>query len=423
MKPWFILWLLALVSGSVEVLAQKMEFFDVIKLGDHVNSGAEEVLPLMSPSGESLFFCRAFHESNMGGKNAGMDIWRSARNEQGTWESTNDLPYWNSKENNALIGIRHDGETVYLLNSYSSSKGIAFSKRKGDGWTRPETISIPGIKRGEYIGFYMNPSYDILLISMNSKNTYGQEDIYVSLKDEAGEWGNPFNLGSTINTEGFEISPFLSADGRKLYFTSNGHRGYGDADIFVSERLYESWTVWSQPKNLGPRINSEKFDAYFSEYDSICYFVSNKHSDNSDIYRARIIKETRTADQDSVQRIVADAERLLASIELRNRSEVASGFVSFEPNDQDISSRSMNSVNKVIERAKEFGDVEILLVGYSDEFTDSSLNHDLSEARMNSIKDLLVNNGFSADKIVFDVTSSAKDVSKRRSGVEIRVIK
>jgi hypothetical protein len=101
-------------------------------------------------------------------------------------------------------------------------------------------------------------------------------------------WKAPQSLGATINTSGYEVSPFLSADKKRLYFSSNGHRGQGDADIFYSDRVYESWETWSVPVNLGAVVNSPKFDAYFSAYDTIGYFSSNRHGKMADIYQVSI---------------------------------------------------------------------------------------------------------------------------------------
>jgi len=64
----------------------------------------------------------------------------------------------------------------------------------------------------------------------------------------------PVNMGSVINTEFEESSPFLANDMKTLYFASKGHNGYGGYDIYVTERLDESWTNWSAPKNLGHAI-------------------------------------------------------------------------------------------------------------------------------------------------------------------------
>ena len=74
----------------------------------------------------------------------------------------------------------------------------------------------------------------------------------------------PVNMGSVINTEFEESSPFLSNDMKTLYFASKGHSGYGGYDIYVTERLDESWTNWTTPKNLGPAVNGAMDDEFFS---------------------------------------------------------------------------------------------------------------------------------------------------------------
>jgi hypothetical protein len=162
-------------------------------------------------------------------------------------------------------------------------------KQTGNEWTRPELIFIPGIDNLDFLGFNVSPDLDVIFLSMKASDSRGNEDLYFSVKDVSGAWSKPKNLGATINTPGFEISPFLSADKKRLYFASNGHKGEGDADIFYSERLYDSWETWSVPVNLGSQVNSKKFDAYFSIYgDSVAYFSSNRDGQYADLFRAKV---------------------------------------------------------------------------------------------------------------------------------------
>jgi outer membrane protein OmpA-like peptidoglycan-associated protein len=115
----------------------------------------------------------------------------------------------------------------------------------------------------------------------------GEEDIYYSLKDKAsGNWSTPKTVGNTINTKGFEISPFLSVTGDTLFFSSNGHGGFGDADIFYSVKQ-GSWDNWAAPVNLGYKVNSAKFDAYFSYSANDVFWSSNRDSKYADIYTSK----------------------------------------------------------------------------------------------------------------------------------------
>jgi outer membrane protein OmpA-like peptidoglycan-associated protein len=98
-------------------------------------------------------------------------------------------------------------------------------------------------------------------------------------------------MGPVINTPAKELTPFLAPDDRTLYFSSNGHRGYGSNDIYLTRRLDDSWTNWSEPENLGPDVNTDDWDAYFTvpasgEY---AYYSSQKNSlGKSDIVRIKL---------------------------------------------------------------------------------------------------------------------------------------
>jgi len=271
---------------------QELVFSEPVKLGSQINSDDEELAPLLSSDGKTLYFSRAFHANNMGGKYAGTDIWVSKKDDKGNWmPASNMIAHWNNKRSNAVIGVNHDHTIVYLLNSYSNKSGISFSKLNSGIWGEPEFIPIPGINRDDFVGIYVHPDFDVIMISMKGVDSYGEEDLYVSLKDSFGNWTAPKNLGPTINTKGFEISPFLSLDKKRLFFSSNGHQGFGDADIFYCDRLFDSWETWAVPKNLGEPVNSASFDAFFTLRDKTAFLSSNRASKKSGIYQALVLKE------------------------------------------------------------------------------------------------------------------------------------
>lgn len=277
---------------SWNACAQLLEFKGVTRLPNTVNSKSEEGMPLLAPDGKKLFFTRSLYRENEGGIYAGQDIWLSEWSVSGWKKATNSLEDINNKNNNVVSGISRDGKKIYFVNAspFHKMNGIYFSTQNGNTWSRPELISIPGIDNHDFISFYVSPDLDVIFLSMKAPDSKGNEDLYFSVKDATGSWTKPRNVGTTINTSGYEISPFLSADKKRLYFSSNGHGGEGDADIFYSERLYDSWETWSVPVNLGSPLNSKKFDAYFSVYgDSVAYFASNRDDKYADLYRAKVV--------------------------------------------------------------------------------------------------------------------------------------
>lgn len=268
--------------------AQSYEFSTPVPV--IVSTESEESMPLLSPDGKNLFFSRSLYPGNKGGQLDGSDVWIAKRSGN-EWRSSGNAEFpWNDPATNLVIGVNAQG-SVYLLNGVNNKKtpGIYYSKLAHGAWLKPQLIPMEGIVQNSYVGIYVSPSEDVMILSMRGNDSLGEEDLYVSTKDKSGRWSEPKNLGPTINTKGYEISPFLSADHTKLFFASNGHPGQGDADLFYCERLYNSWVTWSVPKNLGPNINSKAFDGYLSMAgDSLAFFVSNRSGKFSDIYRSSV---------------------------------------------------------------------------------------------------------------------------------------
>jgi len=272
-------------------LGQELDFSEPVKLPPAVNSDQNESAPLLSDDGTTMYFMRSGSPANKGGEFAGTDVWVSHFNTTtNDWgrASNNEVP--NDRGNNAVVGVNTRQRMIYMLNTTSSKipKGIYFMQKTQTGWSRPELVPIKGLASEGFLGIYVSPDFDVMFISMKALDSRGEEDLYISLKGVDGQWSVPQNLGPTINTTGYEISPFLSADKTRLFFSSNGHPGAGDADIFYSDRLYNSWETWTVPRNLGTVVNSPKFDAYFSmQKDSTAYFVSNRGGRSDDIYRTK----------------------------------------------------------------------------------------------------------------------------------------
>jgi len=262
-----------------------------------INSPYDEQNPVMSPDGKTLFFTIANHPDNVGGKKDPGDIWMSI-NLGDNWSApVHAGSVLNNRDYNGVAGISMDGNELYLLSHYSSNgdpirtQGISVSRQTGNGWSTPQNISIPYfMNRSSFLtGQWSN---EFFVFAAESYNTLGAEDIYVSF-NRSGRWTEPINLGSSINTNFQESSPTLSADGRQLYFSSNGRRGgLGSFDVYVSVRLDDSWTNWSTPVNLGPLINSEGRELFFRRY-NVQQFALYTTTQNSDGYGdIRIIKDS-----------------------------------------------------------------------------------------------------------------------------------
>ena len=106
-------------------------------------------------------------------------------------------------------------------------------------------------------------------MAIDRYDAYGGKDIYVIFLQRDNKWTEPLNLGNDINTAHMEYSPYLAADNETLYFSSKGFSGYGGSDIYISRRLDNTWTNWTEPENLGPDINSIGDDVFFNIPDTL----------------------------------------------------------------------------------------------------------------------------------------------------------
>ena len=264
------------------------------QLPTSINSTQDDIMPLVSSDGQTLFFVRDGGEETKTGQN----IFRSTKTENDWGEATIKTSHLNNKQNNAVVGISKDGNTIYLVDAYrkynDANQGIAISKLDGKKWSKPEYIEISGMNylANHFYGFYVNPEETVMLLSMVSENGKGKEDLHISLKEGDSCWSTPKSLGENVNSEGYEMSPFLALDNNRIYFSSNGFGGEGDADVFYIDKLGDDWFTWSNPINLGANVNSAGFDAYFSiGEDNLAYFSSNRNDGQNDIFTTQITIE------------------------------------------------------------------------------------------------------------------------------------
>ena len=283
-------------NESIKINEIELENVNIEKesLGKFINSEAVEVSPLMTYDGKQLFFVRQNHPKNLGIQKS-QDVWMSTWDENKWAKPVNFGKPINTDENNAASAVSANRKTLYLLNVYSPNgqlkSGISTSKLENGAWSFPKELKINDRDPKFYTTeFTVAPNRKVLVMSASMNNNYKNYDLYVSFLNPDSTWTKPISVGETINTLFSEGSPFIAADNRTLYFSSKGHLGYGDADIFMSQRLDETWTSWSEPINLGSEINTSKWDSYFSVVASgeYAYTCSYDNLNKEDIFRIKL---------------------------------------------------------------------------------------------------------------------------------------
>ncbi len=262
-------------------------------LGSAINSQYDEIAPVISPDGKTLYFCRDSHPKNMGKKHL-QDIWVSYLQSDGTWsEAKNIGKPLNTDDENFVNSVSPDGNVLLLGNTYKKKgDGFSLSFRHGDKWSNPEKIPIKNYyNNSKFASAYLSNNEKVLLMGLERNDSKGDVDLYVSFLGDDDIWTEPMNLGPTINTTKYDDAPFLAADGLTMFFASKGHGGLGGSDIFMSRRLDKSWKKWTKPENIGKPFNTDGDDISFfipadGEYG---YFSSTEGSmGKQDIFRATL---------------------------------------------------------------------------------------------------------------------------------------
>lgn len=266
------------VIAAVRIIRDSAEFInmtEIFNLGRPINSARSDYFPFYSNDGRSLLFTRQNESKDE-------DVIRARRRDINDEWIINRVGSVNTNKPEGMITLVRDGERVFftqcrteenqesgcdlysglLIDDKIENVEILADYINSDTWESQAGISCDGRK---------------LFFASTRPGGVGGSDIYFSDMLPNGEWSKPKNLGAPVNTPGNEEAPFLSNDGQTLFFSSTGHPGLGDEDIFMSW-----WNVekqrWGRPINLGPPVNSphRELGFHLTSDNKSGYFASDR---------------------------------------------------------------------------------------------------------------------------------------------------
>jgi outer membrane protein OmpA-like peptidoglycan-associated protein/Tol biopolymer transport system component len=268
-------------------------------LGSSVNSVYDDINPVISRDGSTLFFVRVNHPENTFGERDSEDIWCSSQNSDGTWSPAKRIENLNIGRYNAVLSVAADGQSL-LLNGVYNKKGNIWKKRglsvaykSLSNWTTPERLKVKKLSkknRGMKSNGAMSADGKYIVLSYSKIYNGEKNNLYIAEKKSNGKWRRPIKI-SKLNTAAKEEAPFLSADGKTIFFASNRKDGF---NIYKSERTGSDLKTWSKPIPLSDTINSEGWDSYFktNAKGNWAYFSStNKSIGGADIYKIKLFEE------------------------------------------------------------------------------------------------------------------------------------
>jgi len=303
-------------------LDKSMIIDEPYNLGKNINSKYDEYLPTITSDGSKLVFTRKK-------KNTNEDIYLSYRDGDKWKKGKAYGSSLNTVENEGMARFEMHGKAFYFSGcmredteggcdiykaTLKDEEIIEVSRLEGQlnshEWDSQPSVSCDGTK---------------MFFSSTRKAGIGGGDIYLSSLLPNGDWGIPTNLGSMINTKGDEEAPFIANDGKTLYFTSTGHPGQGDGDLFVSR--FENG-IWTKPENLGYPINStgKEIGMYVQGNGKTAFFASERIDGTGglDIYTFELPEELRPLPMVHLEGYVTDEETgepIATTVKISNSEE------------------------------------------------------------------------------------------------------
>ena len=371
-----------------------------------------------------------------------------------------------------------DGKELYLVNKDPYESDIYISYRKAEMWTK--MISLNNQINSIYYETHACVSFNGKFLFFTSDRPGGQGglDIWVSETTAAGDWGEPRNLGPKINSHYNEETPFLSGDGKKLYFSSQGHATMGGFDFFVADKLPTMRITteendrtrgkpssppfdagWSFPENLGYPISTADDDLFYNPsktgQGAYCSTIVDSISPVRSIYVLRVkgdLAQITAIRQDDVQRI--DPEVLRTS----SRTDRGISIIDEEPardslpetvpgsetgpvskpkpskgttdpdeyfvlnsilfgfDSSELDDEAKSEMERVFDVMRQHPEIKLELTGHTDAVGSEEYNRRLSDQRAQSIALYLIGKGIQASRI--KVTSAGETAPIARNMYE-----
>jgi len=336
----------------------------------------------------------------------------------------NITPEVESDGNQFVSSLSYDGKELYLRLEDKFQANIMVSKYENGKWSKSKALN-KNINTKYFEGnACVSKDGTALYFSSNRPGGSGVLDLYKSEKKPNGDWGPAVNLGNVINTEYNEDAPFITEDGKRLYFVSQGHKTIGGYDIFYSD-LKDDGT-WGEPVNLGYPINTSDDELFYCPVRNgqSAYYAGylKEGFGNQDLFRLDIIpyEEVAVADNnekltDTLQKI---EERELPKDVIKAVTEskipeekVISRSVFFDFNKADLDADAMRMLDHLRVIMEASPELNIEFTGTADAKGNSAYNLRLSERRAGAVRNYMISKGIKAKRITIKGVGDSKFIA------------
>jgi len=411
---------------NAKAIISKPTQYSIEIIGEEINSVWPDYAPVISEDESVMIFTSRRQEGNsssdVDSDNFYFEEIFISRNQGGKWSPAENIgsPI-NTTYHDANIALSSDGNRLYLYKD-TGRGDIYYSDYNGSEWSKPKYLSSR-INSTVYAenSISETSSPGVIIYSSDRPGGQGGIDLYYCVTDSKGNWYKSKSLGPAINTKYDEDSPFLDYDGKTLYFSSSGHKGYGGYDVFRS--VYDSTSnEWSKPENLGYPVNTPDNELYFhpTKGGRTAYFASVREGGLgfTDIFKVHYhgdkgVESTSLADiishkakfeikeGEELSPEVAEEVALVEKFEEYELNLIGGTHrVYFDASQSRIQDQHQAELDSIITLLKKYDKLKIDIAGFASADGNPKYNLDLSHKRALIVLDFFVENGIHEDKII-----------------------
>ena len=380
--------------------------FEPVNFGESINTYMSEIGPAISAQNNKIVFTRRVEEK---GKNPQEDFFFSTKID-GNWQKAIPFPYpLNTADNEGALSFSSDQALiVYTACNRDGGFGSCDLYYGYNDLEKLEFFNLGENVNSKYWDSQACFSSDrkYLYFVSNRPGGYGGTDIWISNITKNG-FSKAYNAGPIINTDKDEMSPFIHSDNLNLYFSSKGHVGMGNYDLFVSKRKNID-SDWEKPNNLGYPINDHKSQnsLVVSSDGKTAYFNSSFDGFGSDdIFYFKLPENVQAKQLNNIE---------LDIIISKPGEEIVLNNVQFSNNSYELNEMSKNELDKLSNYLIKYN-INIQIEGHTDSNGDSALNLILSENRAKSVNDYLIIKGVQQDQLVYVGFGDSKPLADNNS--------
>lgn len=419
------------------------EWQEAYNIQKPINTEFNEGAPSLSADGQLLIFTACELYGNYGGNRKGLgscDLFYSQRQGSNWSEPYNLGNTINSKHWETQPSFSADGKTLYFIRGIRDRSG----NRNGDVyvsslnadlmWSKPVPLNSSINTRGNEESVFIHPDGQTLYFSSDGHPGMGGLDIFMSRKDEEGEWSEPINMGYPINTHKNENSLLVASDGLTAYFASDREGGFGELDLYKFELdsafapkkvSYFSGVIYDAETKKPLEAKFELIDLEtattsvesFSDPISGEFLVTlpagkdyalNVSKSGYLFFSENFALEASSASKPRKEDIPLNPIKIGKKIVLKN--------IFFETAKYDLKNRSKVELNKLIQFLKDNPGLQIKVIGHTDNVGSEASNMALSKSRAQSVSEYITTNGIESSRIVSEGFGANKPIADNSTG-------